>query len=112
MCAVWVSSSVRLHDLAGTTTFRLTLAIAGAFVLCTLVLFGFVYWQTAAYMTSTMNGLFTDALRVIAANPPTIGQFIEFVRALAFDAARRDHERAEKARKGPRKRVLEPKERD
>ena len=43
--------SVRLPDFARTTTFRWTLAVAGAFVLCTLVLFGFVYWQTAAYMT-------------------------------------------------------------
>ena len=49
MCAASGSSSVHLPDFARTTTFRSTLAIAGAFVLCTLVLFGFVYWQTAAY---------------------------------------------------------------
>jgi hypothetical protein len=33
---------VRLPDSTGTTTFGWTLAIAGAFVLCTFVLFGFV----------------------------------------------------------------------
>jgi hypothetical protein len=42
MCAAWVSSSVRLPDFAGTAAFRWTLAIAGTFVLCALVLFGFV----------------------------------------------------------------------
>ena len=65
--------------------------MAGAFVSCTLVLLGFVYWQAAAYMTSTINGLLTDALRVIAANIETIEQFIGLVRALPVDAARTDH---------------------
>jgi hypothetical protein len=94
MCAAWVSSSVRLPDFAGTTTFHRTLALAGAFVLCTLVLFGFVYWQTAAGMRSTIDGLLTNALRHRSKSTDhrTI-DFIEFVRALAVDAARRDHER-------------------
>src|SRR3989440_4313109 len=70
MCAAWVSSSVRLPDFARTTTFRWTLAVAGAFVLCTLVLFGFVYWQTAVYMTSKYDVLLTEELRVFAANTP------------------------------------------
>jgi hypothetical protein len=33
---------VRLPDFVRTTTFVWTLAVSGAFVLCTLVLFGFV----------------------------------------------------------------------
>jgi signal transduction histidine kinase len=70
MSAAWVSSSVRLPDFARTTTFRWTLAVAGAFVFYTLVLFGFVYWQTAAYMTSNIDGLLIDGLRVIAAEKP------------------------------------------
>ena len=70
MSAAWVSSSVRLPDFIRTTTFRWTLAVAGAFVLCTLVLFGFVYWQTAAYMTSRVDSLLTGELRVIAADTP------------------------------------------
>jgi signal transduction histidine kinase len=61
---------VRLPDFARTTTFRWTLATAGAFVLCTLVLFGFVYWQAAAYMTANIDGLLTDGLRIIAAESP------------------------------------------
>jgi signal transduction histidine kinase len=70
MCAAWDSSSVRLPDFARTTTIRWTLAVAGAFVLCTLVLFGFVYWQTAAYMTATFDNLITGELHIIAADTP------------------------------------------
>ena len=70
MCAASGSSSVHLPDFARTTTFRSTLAIAGAFVLCTLVLFGFVYWQAAAYMTSSFDALITGELHIIAAESP------------------------------------------
>jgi signal transduction histidine kinase len=70
MCAAWDSSFVRLPDFVRTTTFRWTLGVSGAFVLCTLLLFGFVYWQTAAYMTSRIDGLLTDELRVIVAAAP------------------------------------------
>ena len=70
MSAASGSSSVRLPDFARTTTFRSTLAIAGAFVLCTVVLFGFVYWQTAAYMTSSFDALITGELHIFAAEPP------------------------------------------
>jgi signal transduction histidine kinase len=70
MCAAWDSSFVRLSDFASTTTFRWTLAVAAAFVLCTLLLFGFVYWQTAAYMTSTFDNLIVGELRIIAADTP------------------------------------------
>jgi signal transduction histidine kinase len=70
MCAASGSSSVRLPDFARTTTFRSTLAIAGAFVLCTVVLFGFVYWQTAAYITSSFDTLITGELHIFAAEPP------------------------------------------
>jgi signal transduction histidine kinase len=61
---------VRLPDFARATTFRWTLAVAGTFVLCTLVLFGFVYWKTAVYMTSKSDVLLTEELRVFAANTP------------------------------------------
>src|SRR5712691_1628561 len=70
MSAASVSSSVRLPDFARTTTFRWTLAVAGAFVLHTLVLFGFVYWRTAAYMMSEYDVLLAEELRVFAANTP------------------------------------------
>jgi hypothetical protein len=61
---------VRLPEFAHATAFRWTLAVAGAFVMCTLLLFGFVYWQTASYMTSTVDGLLTDELRLLAADTP------------------------------------------
>jgi signal transduction histidine kinase len=70
MCAASGSSSVHLPDFARTTTFRSTLVIAGAFVLCTVLLFGFVYWQTAAYITSSFDALITGELRIFAAEPP------------------------------------------
>jgi signal transduction histidine kinase len=70
MCAASGSSSVRLPEFARSTAFRSTLAIAGAFVLCTVVLFGFVYWQTAAYITSSFDALITGELHIIAAEPP------------------------------------------
>jgi signal transduction histidine kinase len=70
MSAAWVSSSVRLPDFARTTTFRWTLAIAGAIVLYTLVIFGFVYWQTAAYLMSEDDALLAEELRVFATNTP------------------------------------------
>ncbi|HEY3795873.1 MAG TPA: ATP-binding protein [Bradyrhizobium sp.] len=61
---------MHLPDFARTTTFRSTLVIAGAFVLCTVVLFGFVYWQTAAYITSSFDALITGELHIIAGEPP------------------------------------------
>jgi signal transduction histidine kinase len=70
MYAASASSSVRLPDFARTTTFRWTLGVAGAFVLGTLVLFGFVYWQTDVYLTSRIDGVLTEDLRIIAAYTP------------------------------------------
>ncbi len=70
MCAASGSSSVPLPNFARTTTFRSTLAIADAFVLGTVVLFGFVYWQTAAYLTSSFDALITGELHIIAAESP------------------------------------------
>jgi len=70
MFAASGSSSVRLPDFVRTTTFRSTLVIAGAFVLCTVLLFGFVYWQTAAYLTSSFDALITGELQIFAAEPP------------------------------------------
>jgi signal transduction histidine kinase len=70
MSAASGSSSVRVADCARRTTVRSSRAIAGAFVLCTVVLFSFVYWQTAAYMTSSFDALITGELHIFAAEPP------------------------------------------
>jgi hypothetical protein len=56
-----------LPDFTRTTTFRRTLAVGGAFVLCTLVLVGFVYWQTVAYRISGIDGVLAQELRFITA---------------------------------------------
>jgi signal transduction histidine kinase len=61
---------VRLPEFSRTTTFRWALGVAGAFVLCTLLLFGFVYWQTAAYMTASLDSLLTGDVTLIAADAP------------------------------------------
>lgn len=61
---------MRLPDFARTTTFRWTLVIAGAFVLCTIGLFGFVYWRTTAYFTSSFDRLLTGELRLFVADSP------------------------------------------
>src|SRR5580704_372007 len=88
MSAAWVSSSVHLPDFARTTTFRWTLAVAGAFVLYTLVLFGFVYWQTAAYLMHENDLVLTEELRVFADNSPA-QRLVEIDDRLRKDPRRR-----------------------
>ena len=61
---------MRLTELVRSTTFHWTLVVAGAFALCTLLLFGFVYWQTASYITANFDGVVADAAREIAAEAP------------------------------------------
>jgi signal transduction histidine kinase len=78
---------VHLPDFVRTTTFRWTLAIASAFVLCSLVLFGFVYWETAAYMTSTFDDLIVGELNIIAADSPS--QRLEHIKNRLRDDPRR-----------------------
>src|SRR5580704_15699033 len=70
MCAAWVSSSVPLPEFARTSTFRWTLAVSSAFFLYTVLLFGFVYWQTASYMMHENDVLLADALHVFVSNTP------------------------------------------
>ena len=61
---------MRLPDFARTSTFGWALGIAGAFVLSTLLLFGFVYWQTAAYMTATVDDLIFAELNILTTDTP------------------------------------------
>ena len=42
-----------LRLLAATTAFRWTLAIAGGFTAMVLLLFAFIYWQTAVHEQAT-----------------------------------------------------------
>jgi len=70
MSAAWVSFFVSLPEFARTSTFRWTLAVSSAFFLYTLLLFGFVYWQTAAYMMHENDVLLAGELRVFVENTP------------------------------------------
>ena len=70
MFVAWGLYSVRLPDFARTTTFRWALIVSSAFLLCTLVLFGFVYWQTAVYVMNKYDVLLVEELQVFASNTP------------------------------------------
>src|ERR1700688_3592068 len=47
--------SVRLSDLPRTTSFRLALLFLALFGAASLTLFGFLYWQTAGYLTGGLD---------------------------------------------------------
>ena len=48
---------MRLPEFTLTTTFRWTLIVSGAFAICIVLMFAFVYWQTARYLTTSVDGL-------------------------------------------------------
>jgi signal transduction histidine kinase len=70
MCAALGSSFVTLAELTHMTTFRWTLVVASAFFLCTVLLFGFVCWQTAVYLMNDNDALLSAELHVFVANTP------------------------------------------
>jgi signal transduction histidine kinase len=61
---------VRLPEFIRTTTFRWTLVVSGAFALCILLMFGFVYWQTAAYVTARVDGTISRDADAMARDTP------------------------------------------
>jgi signal transduction histidine kinase len=61
---------VRRPNFARTPTFYTVVTVASALLLCTLVLFGFVYWQTTVYVMSKYDALLVEELRVFASNTP------------------------------------------
>jgi signal transduction histidine kinase len=70
MCAVWALFSVRPPDFIRTTTFRWTLAVAGAFAVCIVLLFGAVYWRTERYLTARSDAVITMQVQAFAAETP------------------------------------------
>ena len=56
-------------EIVRTATFRLTLAVAAAFAVCTVVLFAFIYWQTAVFETHRIAAILTGEARVLAEAP-------------------------------------------
>jgi signal transduction histidine kinase len=61
---------MRLIELARSTTLRWALAVAGAFTMCTLLLFAFVYLQTAVYLTRRIDNTIVGDAGAIAGEPP------------------------------------------
>ncbi len=58
-----------LRGLAGATAFRWALAIAGGFTAILLLLFAFIYWQTAGLEQGRIDGTVLAAIRRIAEGP-------------------------------------------
>src|ERR1700678_1049825 len=64
---------MRLLELLRAAQFRWALLVAAAFVACTLVLFGFFYWQTCMYVTANIDGAIIEEANLIAGDPATSG---------------------------------------
>jgi signal transduction histidine kinase len=62
-----------VRELLRAAPFRWALLVAGAFVVCTLVLFGFFYWQTCMYVTANIDSAIMEEAHLIAGDPPTAG---------------------------------------
>jgi signal transduction histidine kinase len=60
---------MRLAELARSTTLRWALAVAGAFTACTLLLFAFVYWRTAANLTGQIDDVLVAEAATTAGEP-------------------------------------------
>ncbi|HVI13703.1 MAG TPA: histidine kinase dimerization/phospho-acceptor domain-containing protein, partial [Pseudolabrys sp.] len=65
-----VSSFVRLPEFTRSTTFRWTLAVSGAFILCILLMFGFILAQAYSYMTTDVDALNNEIANAIASHEP------------------------------------------
>jgi signal transduction histidine kinase len=61
---------VHLPEFTQTTTFRWTLALSGAFALCTFLMFGFVLAQAYSYTRSDADTLNGTYIALIAAEDP------------------------------------------
>jgi len=61
---------VRLLEFTRSTTFRWTLAASGAFILCILVMFGFILAQAHSYMTTDVDALNNEIANAIASHEP------------------------------------------
>ena len=65
---------MRLLELLRAAQFRWALLVAAAFVACTLVLFGFFYWQTCMYVTANIDSAIMEEAHLIAGDPPADGR--------------------------------------
>ena len=60
-----------VRELTDTTAFRWALTIAGGFIGMAVLLFGFIYWQTAVYERQRIDGLITREVTYISSIPPS-----------------------------------------
>jgi signal transduction histidine kinase len=60
---------VRLSEVADTATFRLAALFSAAFTALVLVMFGFIWWQTASEETRRIDRFLTDKAEMLAAQP-------------------------------------------
>ena len=56
---------MRLPEFTRTTTFRWTILVSGAFGLCTMLMFGFVYWKTTSDLVQQTDHFVERAVRTI-----------------------------------------------
>jgi signal transduction histidine kinase len=70
MSAAWDSFCVSLTEIFRSTAFRLACAFAGFFGATTLLLFAFIYWQTAGFETNRIEAVLMEDARSEAARPP------------------------------------------
>ena len=61
---------MRLPEFTRSTTFRWTLAVSGAFILCILLMFGFILAQSYSYMTTDVDALNNEIANAIASHEP------------------------------------------
>jgi signal transduction histidine kinase len=61
---------MHLTELARSTTLRWAVAVAAAFTICSLLLFAFVYWQTAIYLTRQIDDVIVGDAAALAGEPP------------------------------------------
>src|ERR1700722_6581396 len=82
-------SSVRLSDLRRTTSFRLALLFVALFGAASLILFGFLYWRTAGYLTDeTDDWLAREEATLVRAGPDELVARLDDHRANDPEAAR------------------------
>jgi signal transduction histidine kinase len=65
---VRVSFFVRLPEFTRSPTFRWTIAVSGAFILCILLMFGFILAQAYSYMTTDVDALNNEIANAIASH--------------------------------------------
>ena len=60
---------IRLRDILHSESFRLSAYFSSAAALLTLILFGFIFWQTAGAETARVDAFLTQEARQVAAQP-------------------------------------------